>query len=37
MIVVSDASPICYLLLIDCIDVLKALYKVVVIPQAVAD
>lgn len=37
MIVVSDTSPICYLLLIDCIDVLKALYKVVVIPQAVAD
>lgn len=33
MIVVSDTLPICYLLLIDCINVLKALDKVVVIPR----
>ncbi|KJH72250.1 DUF3368 domain-containing protein [Aliterella atlantica] len=37
MIIVSDTSPICYLLLIDCIEVLQVLYKVVIIPQAVAD
>lgn len=37
MIIVSDTSPICYLLLIDCIEVLQVLYGVVIIPQAVAD
>ncbi|MFQ4146956.1 DUF3368 domain-containing protein [Chlorogloeopsis sp. ULAP02] len=37
MIVVSDTSPICYLLLINRIDVLKILYGVVIIPQTVAD
>ncbi len=36
MIVVCDTSPICYLLLIDKIEVLQVLYSVVVIPQAVA-
>ena len=37
MIIVSDTSPLCYLLLIDQIDVLRELYSVVVIPQAVSD
>ena len=37
MIVVADTSPICYLLLIDKIDVLHHLYKCVIIPPAVAD
>ncbi|WP_276751566.1 hypothetical protein [Chlorogloeopsis fritschii] len=37
MIVVCDTSPICYLLLINRIDVLKILYGVVIIPQTVAD
>ncbi len=37
MIVVSDTSPICYLLLINQIDVLQILYKVIVIPKTVAD
>lgn len=37
MIVVSDTSPICYLLLIDYIRVLQELYDVVIIPQTVAD
>ncbi|NJL83987.1 MAG: DUF3368 domain-containing protein [Chloroflexaceae bacterium] len=37
MIVVSDTSPICYLLLINQIDILKALYNVVIIPQVVAN
>lgn len=37
MIVVSDTSPICYLLLINQIDLLQALYQSVVIPKAVAD
>ena len=37
MIVVSDTSPLCYLRLINQIDVLQTLYKVVIIPQAVAD
>lgn len=35
MIVVSDTSPICYLLLINRIDILQILYGVVTIPQAV--
>ena len=35
MIVVSDTSPICYLLLIEEIDLLPQLYKQVYIPQAV--
>ncbi|NJO43129.1 MAG: DUF3368 domain-containing protein [Cyanobacteria bacterium CRU_2_1] len=37
MIVVSDTSPICYLLLINQIDILQALYRVIVIPKIVAD
>lgn len=37
MIVVSDTSPICYLLLINQISILQKLYEQVVIPQAVAD
>ena len=35
MIVVSDTSPLCYLLLIDLIDLLPQLYGRVIIPQAV--
>jgi predicted nucleic acid-binding protein len=35
MIVVSDTSPICYLVLIDGIDLLQKLYSRVIIPQAV--
>lgn len=37
MIVVSDTSPICYLLLINQIEILQVLYDVVTIPQTVAD
>jgi len=37
MIVVSDTSPICYLLLINQIEILQNLYKSVIIPDAVAD
>jgi len=37
MIVVSDTSPICYLLLINQIDILQTLYNSVTIPQTVAD
>lgn len=37
MIVVSDTSPVCYLLLINQILVLQRLYGCVIIPQAVAD
>lgn len=37
MIVVSDTSPICYLLLINQIEILQILYNVVTIPQTVAD
>ena len=37
MIVVSDTSPICYLLLINQIDILQSLYDSVIIPQSVAD
>jgi predicted nucleic acid-binding protein len=35
MLVVSDTSPLCYLLLIDQIDLLPKIYGRVVIPQAV--
>ena len=35
MAVVSDTSPLCYLLLIDLIDLLAELYGKVIIPQAV--
>jgi predicted nucleic acid-binding protein len=35
MIVVSDTSPICYLILVGQIDLLPRLYGQVVIPQAV--
>lgn len=37
MIVVSDTSPICYLLLINQIDILQALYRVAIVPKIVAD
>jgi predicted nucleic acid-binding protein len=37
MIVVADASPICYLLLIGHVDLLQRLFGQVVIPQAVHD
>ena len=37
MIVVSDTSPICYLLLINQIDILQSLYDSVIIPQSVAN
>jgi predicted nucleic acid-binding protein len=37
MILVSDTSPICYLLLIDQIAILPILYTSVTIPQTVAD
>ena len=37
MIVVSNTSPICYLVLIEAIDLLPQLYGEVVIPQAVRD
>lgn len=37
MIVVSDTSPICYLLLINQIAVLSTLYQTVIIPQGVAN
>lgn len=37
MIVVADASPICYLLLIGYVDSLQRLFGQVVIPQAVHD
>jgi len=35
MIVVSDTSPLNYLILIDCQDVLPALFNQIIIPQAV--
>ncbi|MBR8833400.1 MAG: hypothetical protein DSM106950_04985 [Stigonema ocellatum SAG 48.90 = DSM 106950] len=35
MAVVSDTSPLCYLVLIDLIDLLPELYGKVMIPQAV--
>jgi len=35
--IVSDTSPICYLLLIDKIDLLPQLYGTVIIPQTVRD
>ncbi|MDJ0583374.1 DUF3368 domain-containing protein [Crocosphaera sp.] len=35
MIIISDTSPLCYLILIDCIEVLPILYEKVIIPQAV--
>ena len=37
MIVICDTSPICYLLLIDQINLLQELYSTVIIPQAVVD
>lgn len=37
MIVVSDTSGICYLLLINQIEILPVLYNIVTIPQTVAD
>jgi predicted nucleic acid-binding protein len=37
MIVVADASPICYLLLIGHAELLQKLFGQVVIPQAVRD
>lgn len=37
MIVVADTSPINYLILIEAIDVLPALYQKIVVPTAVYD
>ena len=37
MIVVADTSPLCYLILINCVDVLPKLFGRVSIPQAVRD
>ena len=37
MAVVSNTSPICYLLLIDCIDLLPQLFGRVIIPETVAE
>lgn len=37
MIVISDTSPLCYLLLIDLIDLLPALYDRVIIPEIIRD
>lgn len=37
MLVISDTSPLCYLLLIDQVDLLPQLYGQVIIPQAVQD
>ncbi|ACB52568.1 hypothetical protein cce_3220 [Crocosphaera subtropica ATCC 51142] len=35
MIIISDTSPLCYLILIDCIDILPQLYGNVIITEAV--
>jgi predicted nucleic acid-binding protein len=37
VIVIADASPLNYLVLIDCINVLPRLYGPVIVPQAVLD
>ncbi|NEQ67798.1 MAG: DUF3368 domain-containing protein [Symploca sp. SIO2D2] len=37
MVIISDTSAICYLLIINQIDILPALYTSIIIPQAVAD
>jgi predicted nucleic acid-binding protein len=37
MVIVSDTSPLCYLILIDLIDLLPQLYGQVIIPVAVRD
>lgn len=37
MIVVSDTSPICYLLLINQVEILQTLYEVIIVPKTVAD
>lgn len=37
MIVVSDTSPLCYLLLIDLVDLLPQLYGQVIIPESVCN
>ncbi len=37
MIVISDTSPLCYLLLIDLIDLLPELYGHVIIPEIIRD
>ncbi|MGG6264814.1 DUF3368 domain-containing protein [Leptolyngbya sp. AN03gr2] len=37
MIVISDTSPLCYLLLIDLIDLLPELYRQVIIPETIRD
>jgi predicted nucleic acid-binding protein len=35
MIVISDTSPFCYLILIDCINILPQLYDKIIIPEVV--
>jgi predicted nucleic acid-binding protein len=37
MIIISDTSPLCYLLLIDLIDLLPELYDRVIIPETIRD
>lgn len=37
MIVISDTSPLCYLLLIDLIDLLPALYDRIIVPETIRD
>lgn len=37
MLVVSDTSPICYLILIDLIDLLPQIYSQILIPEVVRD
>jgi predicted nucleic acid-binding protein len=35
MIIIADTSPLCYLILIDCIDILPKLYSQVIITEEV--
>ena len=37
MIVIADTSPLNYLVLIDCVELLPGLYGRVIVPQAVFD
>ena len=37
MIVVADATPLRYLILIEAVDILPALYERILIPRIVAD
>ena len=35
MIIISDTSSLCYLILIDCVDILPKLYDQIIIPELV--